>query len=103
MDSITGMLPEGCTLIRNGVQTIVQAPDVVPGDVMLVKAGAKLSADVRFVEISADTRFDRSILTGESEYLNPRTNWRLSSAVEAAAILTSSNRLSNPGHCQLDR
>ncbi|MCJ1306958.1 hypothetical protein MMC25_000602 [Agyrium rufum] len=66
MASITSMLPEACMLLRNGVQTQVAGPDVVPGDVLFVKAGNKLPADVRFVEISSDAKFDRSILTGES-------------------------------------
>ena len=68
MDSITGMLPEDCVVIRNGVQTTTPASEIVPGDLMLIKAGAKLSADVRFAEFSADTKFDRSILTGESMF-----------------------------------
>lgn len=29
-----------------------------------VKAGFKLPADLRFLEVSSDARFDRSILTG---------------------------------------
>ncbi|EOO00222.1 putative h k atpase alpha protein [Phaeoacremonium minimum UCRPA7] len=40
--------------------------EIVPGDVLLVKAGNKLPADVRFVQVSSDAKFDRSILTGES-------------------------------------
>ncbi|SLM35767.1 h k atpase alpha [Lasallia pustulata] len=65
MASITSMLPENCLLLRDGNQT-QGAPDVVPGDVLYIKAGNKLPADVRFIEISSDAKFDRSILTGES-------------------------------------
>ena len=64
MNSITGMLPDSCLLLRDGNQVTVMAPDVVPGDILFVKAGNKLPADVRFVEISSDAKFDRSILTG---------------------------------------
>lgn len=64
MASITGMLPEASLMMRDGVQTTVLAADIVPGDVLYVKAGNKLPADVRFVEISSDAKFDRSILTG---------------------------------------
>lgn len=39
----------------------------VPGDVLLVKAGNKLPADIRFTQVSSDAKFDRSILTGEFE------------------------------------
>ena len=64
MASITGMLPDNCLVLRGGNQQNIVATDVVPGDVLFVKAGNKLPADVRFVEISSDAKFDRSILTG---------------------------------------
>ncbi|KAI9825267.1 MAG: hypothetical protein M1832_001301 [Thelocarpon impressellum] len=66
MASITSMLPDDCLLMRDGNQATVTATDIVPGDVLFIKAGNKLPADVRFVEISSDAKFDRSILTGES-------------------------------------
>lgn len=66
MNSITGMLPEACHVLRDGTKQVIQAPDVVPGDVLFFKAGDKLPADIRFVDVSSDARFDRSILTGES-------------------------------------
>src|SRR6185436_10099077 len=34
-------------------------------DVVLFKSGSKLPADVRFLELTADAAFDRSVLTGE--------------------------------------
>ncbi|KAJ9503382.1 hypothetical protein H2202_001536 [Exophiala xenobiotica] len=66
MNSITGMLPEDCNVLRDGSKQTIQASEVVPGDVLFFKAGNKLPADVRFVEVSSDAKFDRSILTGES-------------------------------------
>ena len=66
MDSITGMLPENCIVLRAGNQVSIESHEVVPGDILLIKAGQKLPADVRFVEVSTDAKFDRSILTGES-------------------------------------
>lgn len=64
MASITTMLPDHCLILRNGAQVTVVASEIVPGDVLFIKAGNKLPADVRFVEISSDAKFDRSILTG---------------------------------------
>lgn len=64
MASITNMMPEDSLLIRDGSQVITAASGIVPGDVLVIKAGNKLPADVRFVEISSDAKFDRSILTG---------------------------------------
>ncbi|KAH8689933.1 putative H /K ATPase alpha subunit [Talaromyces proteolyticus] len=70
MASITAMLPESCIVLRDGSQTSVLAPEIVPGDVVYIKAGNKLPADVRFIEVSTDACFDRSILTGESQPIN---------------------------------
>ncbi|KAF3904053.1 hypothetical protein ABW20_dc0103103 [Dactylellina cionopaga] len=66
MASITNMIPDDCLVRRNGVQMTISAVDLVPGDLVFIKAGAKLPADVRFVEVSSDAKFDRSVLTGES-------------------------------------
>lgn len=64
MASIKDMLPDECQVVRDGVQMTLFASDLVPGDVLLVKAGNKLPADIRLVEVSSDVKFDRSILTG---------------------------------------
>ena len=66
MASITTMLPDNCLVQRDGVQVTVVATEIVPGDILHIKAGNKLPADVRFVEVSSDAKFDRSILTGKS-------------------------------------
>lgn len=66
MKSITAMLPDDCLIHRDGSHQHIMATELVPGDVLIIKAGDKLPADVRFVEISSDAKFDRSILTGES-------------------------------------
>jgi sodium/potassium-transporting ATPase subunit alpha len=66
MASITNMLPDNCLVLRDGNRVTVVALDIVPGDVLFIKAGSKLPADVRFVEVSSDAKFDRSILTGNS-------------------------------------
>ncbi|KAK9358867.1 hypothetical protein V1504DRAFT_477581 [Lipomyces starkeyi] len=66
MASITGMLPDECNLLRDGARTTVIATEIVPGDVLFFKAGSKLPADIRFIQVSSDAKFDRAILTGES-------------------------------------
>lgn len=75
MASIKNMIPDECLVVRDGVQVSVMAADIVPGDVLLIKAGNKLPADVRFVQVSSDARFDRSILTGKG-YSNA-VDWEL--------------------------
>lgn len=66
MSSIKNMLPEDCLVVRNGTQVSLPAPELVPGDIVFIKAGNKLPADVRFLQVSSDAKLDRSILTGES-------------------------------------
>ncbi|KAF2225003.1 hypothetical protein BDZ85DRAFT_233323 [Elsinoe ampelina] len=66
MASITTMLPEQCIVLRDGERKSVDGKDIVPGDVLQINMGNKLPADVRFVTVSSDARFDRSILTGET-------------------------------------
>lgn len=65
MASITGMLPDQCVVLRDGQQVQIDGREVVPGDLLRITIGNRLPADVRFVEVSPDARFDRSILTGE--------------------------------------
>jgi sodium/potassium-transporting ATPase subunit alpha len=67
MASISGMLPDDCSVLRDGIRVELAAVDLVPGDILFIKSGNKLPADVRFVEVSSDAKFDRSILTGESQ------------------------------------
>jgi sodium/potassium-transporting ATPase subunit alpha len=64
MSSIATMLPDQCLVLRDGVQTEIPGPEIVPGDLIYIKQGNKMAADVRFIEITSDSRFDRSILTG---------------------------------------
>ncbi|KAK8245999.1 hypothetical protein IWZ00DRAFT_490613 [Phyllosticta capitalensis] len=66
MSSIKNMLPEDCMLLREGTKQHFAGTEIVPGDVLHLKMGDKLPADVRLVECSPDVRFDRSILTGET-------------------------------------
>jgi sodium/potassium-transporting ATPase subunit alpha len=64
MSSIKTMLPEESFVIRDGMRQQVSGADIVPGDVLCIKMGDKMPADVRFVEVSSDAKFDRSVLTG---------------------------------------
>ncbi|KEY65999.1 hypothetical protein S7711_06907 [Stachybotrys chartarum IBT 7711] len=67
MASIKDMLPEQCQVTRDEQLVHVPAENIVPGDLVTIKAGNKLPADLRFVQVSSDAKFDRSVLTGESK------------------------------------
>ncbi|KAF8890953.1 hypothetical protein BD779DRAFT_1610703 [Infundibulicybe gibba] len=66
MASISGMLPSDILVTRDGSTSKIPASDLVSGDIVTITLGSKVPADIRLIEISSDLRFDRSILTGES-------------------------------------
>ncbi len=52
--------------LRDGSLAIVQATELVPGDVILLEDGERIPADARLLRVH-DLRLDESSLTGESE------------------------------------
>lgn len=53
------------TVLRDGDERTVPARDLVPGDVILIRAGAKIPADVRLLE-AVNLKVEEAALTGES-------------------------------------
>ena len=64
-EALKKMLPSYVNVIRDGEQIQVLAEDLVPGDVMVLAEGDKISADGRVIRAS-DLQVDQSTLTGES-------------------------------------
>lgn len=58
-------------VIRDGQRIEVDAPSLVPGDVMLLEAGAQLCADGQVIEAS-NLQIRESALTGEAHAVNKR-------------------------------
>ncbi|KAG0048352.1 hypothetical protein BGZ83_006677 [Gryganskiella cystojenkinii] len=81
MSSIMDMIPAECVVSRDGVQTKIPASQLVVGDRVHLSLGNKVPADLRLIQASNDTRFDRAVLTGESE------------AIEASTTATDDNFL----------
>ncbi|KAJ2879764.1 hypothetical protein IWW38_006062, partial [Coemansia aciculifera] len=75
MASITGMLPTETVVTRNGATTTIVATSLVQGDVVHIRGGDKIPADLRLIETSRDLRFDRSMLTGESDAVIATVNF----------------------------
>ena len=54
-----------CRVLRDGTERVISGPDVVPGDVVLLKSGERVPADLRLFETNG-LQLDESLLTGES-------------------------------------
>ncbi|KAF9935343.1 hypothetical protein FBU30_003133 [Linnemannia zychae] len=81
MSSIMDMIPAECMVYRDGQLIKIPASNLVVGDRVHLSLGNKVPADLRIVQASNDTRFDRAVLTGESE------------AIEASTTATDDNFL----------
>ncbi|MGH4010825.1 MAG: cation-translocating P-type ATPase [Pseudonocardiaceae bacterium] len=64
------LLPVRATVKRDGQATVVDAVDLVVGDVVLLAAGDRVCADLRLTE-GARLSVDESMLTGESLPVSP--------------------------------
>jgi Ca2+-transporting ATPase len=65
LESIRQMLSLDAVVLRNGKKQTIEAEALVPGDIVLLKSGDKVPADIRLVE-TKDFRVEESPLTGES-------------------------------------
>ncbi|MFC4059247.1 cation-translocating P-type ATPase, partial [Planomonospora corallina] len=64
------LIPADVTVRRDGRRTVVHAADLVAGDVVLLEAGDRISADLQLAEAHA-LAVDESMLTGESVPVRP--------------------------------
>ncbi len=79
-------IPVGARVFRDGAEHRVPARDVVPGDILLVRAGDRVPADGRLLQ-STELALDYSVLTGESE------------PVERAPGRDKTSRVEDAGNC----
>jgi sodium/potassium-transporting ATPase subunit alpha len=68
MDSFKDFIPPETIVIRNGVESKLDATKLVIGDVVKVELGKKIPADLRIID-SQGMKVDNSSLTGETELL----------------------------------
>ena len=64
-DSLRKLVSAKSRILREGESYIVNAEEVVPGDIVLLESGDKIPADMRLLECH-DFEVDESLLTGES-------------------------------------
>ncbi len=65
VESLLELLPERARVLRDSAVRVVDAAQLVPGDVIAIEEGDRISADARLIEGSLEV--DISTLTGESE------------------------------------
>jgi len=76
------MLPEKATVIRDGVECEVDAKNLVLGDIVIIKAGDQIAADIRIFD-TKNFKVDNSTLNGESE-----PQWRSAEYTHENALMT---------------
>ncbi|PFH60011.1 hypothetical protein XA68_11564 [Ophiocordyceps unilateralis] len=81
MRAIVDLLPAEALVLREGRREKRDAAQLVAGDVVILRMGDKVPADLRLLSHSGDLRFDRSVLTGEPD------------EIEAAVDATDANIL----------
>ena len=79
------------TILRNGQKQVVSSSELVPGDLVLLSSGDKVSADLRLIEVR-DLLVDESALTGESVPVQKQ-----SQALEADAALADRTNMAYTG------
>ncbi|WP_026196004.1 cation-transporting P-type ATPase [Corynebacterium lubricantis] len=114
LESIRNMLSPESEVLRDGVWCKIPAEDIVPGDMIKLRAGDKVPADARVLE-AVSLRVEESALTGESvptdksthpvaeeSDLGDRTSMVFSGTTVAAgsgvAVVTSTGKATQIGH-----
>lgn len=64
-DAIKNMLSSNAEVLRDGERVSVDAADLVPGDIVLLKSGDKVPADLRLIDVT-NLSIQEALLTGES-------------------------------------
>ncbi|KEY50965.1 cation-transporting P-type ATPase [Citrobacter amalonaticus] len=73
LQSIRNMLSSEARVMRNGYHNIIPTSEIVPGDIIVLRAGDRIPADMRLIK-THNLRVDESILTGESTEIDKHTD-----------------------------
>ena len=65
LEAIRNMISPKASVLREGRRVTLRAAEIVPGDILLLEAGDRVTADVRLCK-ALNLRIDEAILTGES-------------------------------------
>jgi magnesium-transporting ATPase (P-type) len=73
LKSIRNMLSSEARVIRNGNHETIPTTEIVPGDIIVLRAGDRIPADMRLIE-AHNLRVEEAILTGESTVVDKHVN-----------------------------
>lgn len=65
LEALKKLAAPTCKVLRDGEEKVINAAEVVPGDILILSEGDRIAADARVVE-SIDLETDEAPLTGES-------------------------------------
>ncbi|MGF1651363.1 MAG: cation-transporting P-type ATPase [Hyphomicrobiaceae bacterium] len=91
LEAIRNMISPRASVLRDGTRVTVDAAEIVPGDILLLEAGDRVTADVRLIK-ARNLSIDEAILTGESVPVRKET-----APVDAAAPLGDRTSLAFSG------
>ncbi|KAI9924074.1 hypothetical protein ASPWEDRAFT_38538 [Aspergillus wentii DTO 134E9] len=95
MSSILDLLPSEALVLRDGKQVKISATDLVAGDIVYISIGNKVPADMRIFRSSGDVRFDRAVLTGESDEVEGATDYTDENFLETRNIALMGTSVTN--------
>lgn len=68
LEALKKLQSETAMVLRNGSWHLIEAADLVPGDIVEVRVGDRVPADIRMAQLKTTTiRIEQSQLTGESQ------------------------------------
>ena len=85
--ALRNLVPQVARVVRNGTVQEISAAEIVPGDIVELESGMKVTADVRLVDAHG-LRIDESSLTGESMPVLKDANLLLDAETVAGDRLT---------------
>ena len=85
LDALRSLAAPNARVVRDGVEQLIAAREVVPGDVLLVGEGERVAADARLLR-GEGLQVDESLLSGESVPVRKRP----STAVDEASVQAAS-------------
>jgi P-type Ca2+ transporter type 2C len=100
VEALRRMLPFRVRVRRDGQPCEIPSEDVVPGDVLLLGPGDRVTADADLA-VSSELRIDESTLTGESSPVDPEGRVFAGTFVTAGlgeAVVTSTGMATRFGH-----